>query len=415
MRSPTARSASGSSQPEAGGIGRRAIAIASLYALSLAPATASALFSDRVEIWAAENVTHDTNILRLSKRIDPTSVGARQLGDTYNTTKIGVAADLPVSLQRFQAAYTWQASHYNRFSNLDFRGHLATLNWLWMIDHRFSGTIGAVDSKSLASFSNIQRNAQDLVTTRQAFASGNWKLTPTWRGSGRVEWGRSEHSDALRSANDIETVSSELALAYITQQDNTVAGVARIERGKRPNTVGFGGVQINNTFRHTGIGMTAAWVLTPQSRFDGNLFLVRRAYEEDTRRNFSGVTGRALYTWTPTPKTTVVAALFRDIGPAEDVTTAFVLGTGAYVRAKWDATEKVSLQANLEYDRWDYRGDVLGGNFSHRLRTYGASLAYKPTRKTLINVGFNHETRTSDQLLGDYDAEVAFIEARIGF
>ena len=111
-----------------------------------------------------------------------------------------------------------------------------------------------------------------------------------------------------------------------------------------------------------------------------------------------------------------MAAVFRDIGPAEDVTTAFVLATGAYLRPKWDVTEKVSLQGNLEYDRWNYRGDpLLGANFTHRLRTYGASIAYRPTRKSLINAGMNRETRTSDLLLGDYDAEVAFIEGRIGF
>jgi exopolysaccharide biosynthesis operon protein EpsL len=417
MRSPTARSASGSSPRGTGAIGNRTIATISLAIFLFDPTSAAALFADRVEVWAAENVTHDTNILRLSRHIDPTSVGARQLGDSYNTTKIGVAADLPVSLQRFQAAYTWQSTRYRAFSNLDFNGHLATLNWAWVIDHRFYGTVGAADAKSLASFSNIQRNAQDLVTTRQAYASGNWKMTPIWRASGRLEWGKSEHSDALRSLNDIETVMAELALAYVTQQDNTVAAVARAERGKRPPTAGFGGFSdINNTYRQTGAGVTAAWVFTPQSRLDGNLFFVHRGYEQDTRRNFSGATGRALYTWTPTPKTTVVAAIFRDIGPAEDVTTAFVLATGVYVRPKWDLTEKASLQANLEYDRWQYRGDpILGGTFTHRLRTYGASLAYRPTRKTILNAGVNRETRTSDLLLGDYDAEVLFIEGRIGF
>jgi exopolysaccharide biosynthesis operon protein EpsL len=416
MRSPTARSGPGSSRREAGVIGERAFPIILLATLLADPTSAWALFGDRVELWAAENVTHDTNILRLSRHIDPASVGAQQLGDTFDTAKLGVSADVPVSLQRFQAAYTWQKTHYNRFSNLDFRGHLATANWAWMIDHRFYGTLGYNDSKGLASFSNIQRNAQDLVTTRQAYASGNWKATPSWRASSRLEWGKSEHSDLLRSANDIETVSAELALAYITREDNTVAAVARAEHGKRPATPGPGPVAIDNTYRQTGVGVTAAWAFTPHSRLDGGLAFVHRGYDADTRRNFSGVTGRALYTWTPTVKVTVVSALYRDIGPADDVTTSFVLATGAYVRPKWDVTEKVSLQANFEYDYWDYRGDpVLGGTFAHRLRTYGASLAYRPTRKSVVNAGYNREIRGSDLPTGDYDVEVYFIEGRIGF
>lgn len=384
--------------------------------LLLDPMSAWALFSDQVELWAAENVTHDSNLLRLSKHIDPASVGAQKLGDTSYTTKLGVSADLPVSLQRFQLSYTWQHTRYDMFTNLNFSGHLAQATWAWALDHRFFGTLGYNDSRTIASFSNIQRNAQDLVTTRQAFASGNWKATPEWRGSSRLEWGRSEHSDPLRSINDIETAGGEVALAYVTPEENTVAAAVRAEHGKRPPTPNQSGIAIDNTYRQTGVGATAAWAFTPHSRVDGSVFFVHRGYEADTRRNFSGVTGRVLYTWTPTLKITVVSALYRDIGPAEDVTTSFVLATGAYVRPKWDITEKISLQGNVEYDQWDYRGDpVLGGSFTHKLRSYGASIGYRPTRKSFINAGYNRETRTSDLFTGDYDARIAFIEGRIGF
>ena len=384
--------------------------------LLLDPVSARAFFADQVELWAAQNITHETNLLRLSKNVDPASVGAQQLGDTYNTTKLGVSADIPVSLQHFLAAYTWQYTRYDTYSNLNFRGHLASLDWAWMVDHRFYGTLGANDSRGLASFSNIQRNAQDLVTTRTAYASGNWKATPSWRGSTRLEWGKSEHSDELRSVNDIETVSGELALAYVTREENTVAAVARAERGKRPSTIGPGPIPIDNTYRQTAMGATTAWAFTPHSRLDGSLFFVHRGYDADTRRNFSGLTGRALYTWMPTVKITVVSAIYRDIGPAEDVTTSFVLATGAYVRPKWDITEKVSLQANVEYDRWEYRGDpILGGTFTHRLRTYGASIAYRPTRKSVVNAGYNREVRVSDLFTGDYEAGIFFVEGRLGF
>jgi len=166
-------------------------------------------------------------VLRLSKNLSPESVGAPGLGDTFNTLKVGAAADIPVSLQRIQAAFTWQRTRYNSFTNLDFDGHVATLNWAWVIDHRFYGSIGASDSKGLASFSNIQRNAQDLVTTRLANATGNWRVTPEWRASAAVNWGKSEHSDPLRAANNVETTSLEGGLAYVTPEENTVAGIVR--------------------------------------------------------------------------------------------------------------------------------------------------------------------------------------------
>jgi len=48
---------------------------------------------DHVEIWAAENATHDTNVLRLSKSISPESVGATQLYDTAYSTHLGISAN----------------------------------------------------------------------------------------------------------------------------------------------------------------------------------------------------------------------------------------------------------------------------------------------------------------------------------
>src|SRR5436190_14116179 len=213
MPSRTAPSARGSLQPAAGATGKRATAIIAAGLALLAPASAFALFTDEVEIWASLNATHDSNVLRLSKNLSPESVGAPRLGDTYKTFKAGIAVDVPVSLQRIQAAYTWQRTRYNAFTNLDFDGHVATLNWAWVVDHRFFGTLGGSDSRGLASFSNIQRNAQDLVTTRVAYATGNWRATPDWRASGALNWGKSTHSDPLRSANDIETTGGEAGLA----------------------------------------------------------------------------------------------------------------------------------------------------------------------------------------------------------
>jgi exopolysaccharide biosynthesis operon protein EpsL len=416
MPSPTARSARGFSLPEAGATGKRTIAIISAGLLLLTPGCASALFQDAVEIWASLNSTHDSNVLRLSKNLSPESVGAPGLGDTFNTLKVGAAADIPVSLQRIQAAFTWQRTRYNSFTNLDFDGHVATLNWAWVIDHRFYGSIGASDSKGLASFSNIQRNAQDLVTTRLANATGNWRVTPEWRASAAVNWGKSEHSDPLRAANNVETTSLEGGLAYVTPEENTVAGIVRFEHGKRPPTSDVVGALVDNTYRQSGVGATAAWAFNPHSRLDGNLVFIRRTYDADTRRNFSGLTGRAVYTWTPTPKITVASALYRDIGPSDDVTTSFVLANGAYIRPRWDATEKISIQGNVEYDRFDFHGDPLHPtDFSHRLRTYGASALYRPTRKSMVSAGVNREIRTSDLPLADYDAKVIFIEGRIGF
>ena len=74
-----------------------------LAAPLLAPLPAAALFNDRVEVFAAENITYDSNVFRLSKSLDPETVlGTSHKDDWLSTTQLGASADVPYSLQRFQ-------------------------------------------------------------------------------------------------------------------------------------------------------------------------------------------------------------------------------------------------------------------------------------------------------------------------
>jgi len=142
---------------------------------------AFALFDDRVEIFAAENITHDTNVLRLSKNLGPESVGATQLGDTVYTTHLGISGNLPVGQQLFTAEYTRYRSDYKYFKDLDFTGHTARAHWQWLWGQDKNGSLGYTEAVGLSSFNNIQKREPDLVTSRQAYFTGNWLVTPRWK------------------------------------------------------------------------------------------------------------------------------------------------------------------------------------------------------------------------------------------
>ena len=133
-------SESGSSRPAAG-ISGKSFPIAALLAAGLVAATpACALFDDHVEIFAAENITHDSNVLRLSKNLTPESVGATQLGDTVYSTHLGISGNLQWSQQLFTAEYTRYRSDYKYFNDLDFTGHTARAHWQWLWGQDKNGT-----------------------------------------------------------------------------------------------------------------------------------------------------------------------------------------------------------------------------------------------------------------------------------
>ena len=370
-----------------------------------------------MEIWAAENVTHDTNVLRLSKNIDPATPRPSQLDDTIYSTHVGATFNAFEGQQHFTGEATYYRSNFKFFNDFDFNGYTANVNWAWVLNPVATGTLGYNDQRGLASFANIQEAVPDLVTTRSLYATGIYNLTPRWRANGGFTAGESTHGSEQRKVNDIVDQTLEGGLSYVTPLDNTVGGFTRFEHGRLPHALNLNGIPFQSEFDQAGVGVMATYAFSGHSRIDARAEFIDRRYNQDSpQRNFRGPVARALYIWTPTSKITVNAAISRDVGPAEDITTAFVLVTGAYIRPEWRITEKVSVKANVEYDIWDYRGDpVSGGNFTHHQRLYGASILWRITPKILLQAGYNHDKRTSTLAFGDYDDEVYFVEGRIGF
>jgi len=356
-------------------------------------------------------------VLRLSKNLTPESVGATQLGDTVYSTHLGISGNLQWSQQLFTAEYTRYHSDYKYFNDLDFTGHTARAHWQWLWGQDKNGTLGYSEAVGLSSFNNIQSREPDLVTSRQAYFSGNWLVTPRWKATAAVIAVQARHSDVDRKINNIDTQSYELGGAYVTPLDNSAGLFVRYEHGRMPEPEVLQGFPLgfDNEYNQYGVGTNVVWNPAGHSKLEGKLELVRREYKQATDRNYTGPIIHALYTWTPTPKFKMLTAATRDVGPADDIQTSFVLVTGAYVRPVYQVTEKFLIQGNAEYNVWDYRGNPISGDFRHRVRTFGGRLDYRPTLKILLSAGVNREVRTSDLVNGDYAVTVGFIEGRVGF
>src|SRR5260221_5586772 len=166
---------------------------------------------------------------------DLSTVGASQRGDTIYSTYLGIAANVPVAQQRFEAAYTWNRSKFQEFGNLDYTGHTARAAWDYNLQNKVTGVLSYNESQGLASFNNIQANEKDLVTVRQAQGTAAWLVTPRWRMDGRLTGVQTEHTNVVRSINDIESEGAEAGLSYVTPQENLVGGSVRYEHGKSPH------------------------------------------------------------------------------------------------------------------------------------------------------------------------------------
>ena len=396
---------------------------AALAACCIAP-PAHAFYNDRFELYADETMTWDSNVFRLSRDLDTNAVtGQGSRGDRFNVHSLGATLDLPYSLQRFQAGYRWFATRYHRFSQLDFDGHDARANWLWAITPELTGDAGYLDSTSLANFAIFGGTNKDLVTARQAYVNGTWAPTPSYQLFGGFTRNEREHSDAPRKVNDLESNAAEVRLSYVNAAENRVGVSFRREKGHSPQSI-FQGVPFDNAYTQDSAGVVTRWTLSGLSRLDGRVDYVHRKYDQFAQRDYKGPSFRVTHTWTPTGKLTFVTTGYREIAPLDDVQTAFVKTTGITFRPRWDVTYKISVQGSFDYSRWDYApvfpvalpgGGVQAGSYQHRYRTGGLTVAWRPYTHVLFQAGVLRDVRTSTLFAGDYVANVATLEARIGF
>jgi exopolysaccharide biosynthesis operon protein EpsL len=392
-----------------------------VVAAAVSASPALALWDGKLTPFVEEKITRDDNVFRLSKNVDPVGArGSTSPGDTYTTTSLGITLDAPLSRQRFQAGYTWSATRYSQFSDLDFNGHDARAIWLWQLGNDLSGQLGYTENFALAPFQYTQSRTPDPLRSRAAFLNGAYLLTPRWRiqaGGGVFD---QKNGDPALQPNDINISSADASLSYVTPANSSIGLSGRVEEGRYPNRTFVAGSPFDDSYRQASAGFVGDWTVSGVSHLAGRVARLSRRYPNTPQSDFDGNVAVLEYDWKVTGKLTLTGVVRRDISPFQDIQSSFVLVRGATVRPTLSVTEKIDLSAVLDYSIWDYLGDpglVAGGALGRvdRVRSGTASLSYKPLRGVTLQASVMRESRTSNLPTADYLANVASLTARLAF
>lgn len=392
------------------------VAVAGLF---LPAMKAFALWDDKLKLFAEEKITHDDNLFRLSKDLDP-------VGDTYHTTSLGFNLDAPVSRQRFQVDYTWNATRFNRSTDLDFDGHDARAIWLWQLGNDASGQLGYTDTSALASFANTQSRTPDPLRTQQAFFNASYLVTPRWRFQSGISGLEISNSAPAFQSLDLDVLYTEVALSYVTPANSSVGLSARTEDGRYPKS------PTDNAYRQYRAGILADWNPTGMSHVSARADRVSRRYAQVPQQDFDGNTARAQYDWKPTGKFSLAALAQRDIFPYQDIGSSFVLVKGVTLRPTLNVTEKIDVSGTLDYSIRDYLGNPgqasgVSPRRTDRVRSVAATVSYRPARTLTLLMSAQREARSSNVVPApagpgvpavppaDYVVNVISISARIAF
>ncbi len=392
----------------------------------LVPVTdAIALWDDKLELFAAQTLTRDDNVFRISSGLDPAAaLGSSSKGDTYSTTSLGFNLDVPVSRQRFQGGVTWNKTRYDRFSFLNWDGHQGRGIWLWQVGNDISGRLGYTETSILASLANVQSGVQsstpNLLTIQRAFFNAEYRLTPRWRLRGEAGRLKLLNEALERQVNNSSTDSVDLTVSYVTPVSNQIGLSVRVDDGRLPNRELVAGDLFDNSYRQQNVAAVTEWTLTGSSHVSARVGSLRRSYAQLPQRDFEGSTFQATYDWRPTGKFTLTAAAQKDISTIEQVNIGYVLVKGVALRPTLMLTDKVNIAGTFEYSNREYRSDpvlvlAIVPNRADRVRAAAVTVSYRPIRTVTLQMALLHETRSSTAAFGDYAANVVSVSARIGF
>jgi exopolysaccharide biosynthesis operon protein EpsL len=383
------------------------------------PAQESAPETAKLTPFAEETVTTDDNVFRISNQVDPvTAIGSPSRGDTYRTTSVGLSADVPVSLQRFQATVTYNSNRYDRFHELDYDGYDLHGSWLWQIGRNLSGQLGVTETYSLASFAQVLSVAPDRLHLREEFAKGSWLVTPDWKLYVAGDDLEQSNSDPLGQFNNVTVDSLEASLSRAAGTGNWFGLDTRFESGHFPVAEPIGTVLVDNAYKQYGGGIVVDIGAETPSHVVARADQISRRYDQLAVRNFDRTTGRLEYTWTPDVKVSVSALAERDISPYEYIHSSIVMVRGLTLRPLWHITDELDLSATVAWLERTYLSDpaVALGAAPPRddgVRTLSALLAYHPRTWVALQLSFAHEDRSSSVAFGGYADDLVWLKARL--
>ena len=364
---------------------------------------------------------YDSNIFRIGSGAQArTLLGTADTSETFYTLGAGLDMDWRISRQLLVARLDVNQTRFNTYKQLDYSGRTALLQWNWLAGKYANGDVGISDSRTLASFNEVQRPTQNLLRTRQAYAHAGIKLQLPWQLNFGIARTATDNSAISQLALDYNENKYSTGIQYQTEKGTLLEYVSQYREGQYPNRQIVATAPVDNDYRQYDNGVAVSWAPSAKTQLKSQLNYTQREYDDVPQRNFSGATGRLAAEWLMSAKTTLGVDVYRDIGVVENNTASYSLNRGVALHAKWRATPKLSFKAQAVRERQTYSGDpgfVLTNTAPREDEVTHLQLEtqYQVLRKTKLALLLQQGDRDSNQAQAGYRFHSAFLGLRSEF
>jgi len=359
---------------------------------------------------------HDSNLFRLSEDADAqTTIGSSDKSDNIYQLGVGGRYELRRSRQKLILDGTVDQNWFQNFNTLDNSSSNLRAEWGWQAANYWEGTLGAGYRHYLENFGSVQQNIRDMVDRTRTYGSANFRPISYLKFTLDLDWVEEEHSADSRQFLDNRTNNTAFTANWVTPSKNTVGLKFRRADAAYPNDAVFSGAALDNSYTENEYSLVAVWNVTAASLLRGRLGRAERTFDQDASRDFSGPTWRLGYEWTPTGKTALELATWRELTGFEDFSGNYMRTTGIGLFPAWSVMPKLVLQGKAAYQTRDYIGDSAftptAGQREDQERLFQIAAVWTPLRLTKLIVAVETGDRKSNQALADYDYQSMSLSA----
>ncbi len=390
-----------------------------VLAAMLGCALSSASAQGELHLRMSMQLTHDSNLFRLSDDRDIRSLGQESRSDWISSVALGLDADVPISQQRLQLSLQANDVRYRSADSLNYTGSNVNAKWLWRAGKRASGTLGASREEVLSDFADLATVDRNIRVTRKMHGALRFWLMPDWWLVSILDRVEISNERAQRSA-DHEDQAASMGVEYRTAADNSVVFQVRRTDGVSPNDIEFAGFPFDNDFKQSDVETVVDWRVNGFWRTRARLGYTQRKHDEFSDRDFSGLTGYWSQDWFATGKLAFNVTAKREIGSYQDFTTNYIETTALTFTPTWVYSDKLRFQAGLELRKRDYQGDpniflATGTRRNDDITSLSVSALYAPWRNIDFALSLRQQDRNSNVSSFDYNATTLDATLNIGF
>lgn len=389
---------------------------AGIAALNGLPAHAAE--GDTFSPFVSYTYQYDSNLYRLD---DSEFSLVPEKSDQYSVLSAGLNVDWRPGRQQVLARASKSFVRFSRYDNLDYDGSDYQLRWNWQLGNHWSGRIGGTEKVTQSNLGDqLGLPVNNEVTRRRGFADAAWQFHPRWSigaGAATVE---STNSALSRAPLDYEEDSVTATLGYKTPKGSKLSGQIRRAEGEYPNRpLPSSSSSPDREYTQTEYNLLGDWTLTGKLIAHGKLGYVRREHDTQGQRDFSGVAGRLSADYALTGKTTLTAAVYREVANSDLINATYQVNTGTSLGAAWRATPKITVRANAAFENREFEGDpggpLVGDQRDDDTVSGMLSVGYSPIEAATIEVGVQAGKRDSNISAYSYEYHAAFVSVRGDF